>query len=84
LGIDQPVAPIIHVFSHQNIVTIENKSLVPVKHVVIMDITGRIVWQGKTTDEKTEIMLNVSSGIYAVSIITGDNRQLTTKINIIP
>ena len=70
----------INVFSHNNVVTILNENLVPVKQVDIMDMYGRVVWQGPTTGERTEITLHVAVGIYAVRILTGDNQFLTTKI----
>ena len=73
---------VITVFSHSNIVTIENKNLVPVKQVEIMDMYGRVVWSGLTAGATTDITLNVAKGIYAVRITTEDNILTTTKISI--
>jgi hypothetical protein len=70
----------IHIFSSNKVVAIINKDLVSVKHVEIIDIYGRIVWQGQAPGAQTNITLNVAAGIYAVRIITGNNQQLTTKI----
>jgi uncharacterized repeat protein (TIGR02543 family) len=80
--INEPHEPVITVFSHSNVVTIENLVLIPVKHVEIMDMYGRLVWSGSTTGERTEITLNVAKGIYAVRITTEDNILSTTKVSI--
>jgi uncharacterized repeat protein (TIGR02543 family) len=72
---------IITVFSNHNKVTIDNKDLVPVKQVEIMDMFGRVVWQGQTTGVKTEITLEVAAGIYAVRILT-ESGFATTKVSI--
>jgi hypothetical protein len=74
-------AATIHVFSHNNVVTIVNNELVPIKQVDIMDMHGRMVWKGQTTDVRTSITLNVATGIYGVRIMTND-AVLTTKVNI--
>jgi hypothetical protein len=80
VGISEKEEAIISVFSHQNVVTIVNEHLVPVQQVEIMDMYGRIVWSGQAPHAKTEITLNVATGIYAVRINTNDNRNLTTKV----
>ena len=72
----------INVFSHGSIVTIVNEELVPIKQVKVMDMHGRIIWKGQATDVRNEITLNVAAGIYGVRIITENNQQFTTKINI--
>jgi len=73
---------VITVFSHNNVVTIENRNLISVKQVEIMDMYGRVVWTGPTTGATTEITLNVAKGIYAVRITTEDNILTTTKLSI--
>jgi hypothetical protein len=81
VGIGDNETPTIEVFSYHNVVTILNNDLVPVKSVEIIDMYGRMIWQGKTTAEKTEITLNVATGIYGVRIATETN-VTTTKVNI--
>jgi hypothetical protein len=73
----------INMFSYQNTVIIENTNLVPVQSVSIVDIFGRVVWQGQAADARTAITLNVATGIYIARIITADNRSLTAKVRII-
>jgi hypothetical protein len=80
VGIYENEEETITVFSHQNVVTIINNKLVPVQQVEILDMYGRIVWSGQAPHAKTEITLNVATGIYAVRIITNDNQNLTTKV----
>jgi hypothetical protein len=80
VGIYENEEETITVFSHQNIVTIINNKLVPIQQVEIMDMYGRIVWSGQASHAKTEITLNIATGIYAVRIITNDNQNLTTKV----
>jgi len=71
-----------NIFSYTNVVTIKNENLVPVKQVDIMDMFGRVVWQGPANAETTEITLHVAAGIYAVRIITEDNQQVIKKVSI--
>jgi hypothetical protein len=40
-----------------------------------------VVWQGQATGEKTDITLNVATGVYAVRILT-ESGFATTKISI--
>jgi hypothetical protein len=80
VGIEENEEAAIHVFSHNNVVTIINNDLIPVKQVEIMDMFGRIVWAGQASDTKTEITLSVAKGIYGVRILTGDAKQLTAKV----
>ena len=82
VGIDPNNLINITVFSNHNVVTIENKDLVPVKQVEIMDMYGRLVWTGVTTGTETKITLNVATGVYAVRIITEANDMATTKVSI--
>jgi hypothetical protein len=72
----------ITVFSNHNTVTILNEHLVPVKQVEIMDMYGRLVWRGQAFTEKTDITLDVTTGIYGVRIITESNTVTTTKVSI--
>jgi len=80
VGIDENEASLV-VFSHRNMITIENKELVPVKQVDVMDMYGRLVWTGQALGEKTEITLNVANGIYNVRILT-EAGFATTKVSI--
>jgi hypothetical protein len=82
IGIPENEGGAIYVFSHQNVITIVNELLVPVKQVEIMDMYGRVVWNGQTTGEKTEIQLNVATGVYGVRIITETHTVTTTKVSI--
>jgi len=79
VGIDENEAGTITVFSQSNVVIILNDHLIPVKQVEIMDMLGRTVWQGVATADKTQISLNVPTGIYGVRIMTESN-ILTTKV----
>ena len=79
-SIDQNDEASITVFSNHNNVTIINKQLIPIQQVDIIDMYGRIVWSGQALAEKTEITLDISSGIYAVRIAKADNQYQTTKI----
>jgi hypothetical protein len=83
VGIGENAEIAISIFSYQNMVTILNESLVLVKQVEIMDMYGRVVWQGQTTGKRTEIQLNVATGIYGVRVVKSDNQQVTTKVNIV-
>ena len=82
VGIDDPNENTILVFSHNNLVTIVNEHLIPIKIVDIMDMYGRVVWTGIATEAKTEILLNIASGIYGVRITTESNTITTTKVSI--
>jgi len=76
-----PDAPAIQIFSNKNVVTISGENLVVGKQVEIMDMYGRVVWQGQTTGAKTEITLNVATGIYGVRVATEDGFTVT-KVSI--
>ncbi len=81
-GIIDPEATVT-VYSYDNVVTILNEALVPVKSVEIMDMTGRMIWSGQIpTESKTEINLSAAAGIYSVRIVTNDNRLITKKVSI--
>ena len=82
VGIEENDELTIKVFSHNNVVTIINEAFVPLHQVDIMDMYGRSVWKGKAPDVKTEITLNVATGVYVVRIITEKGKLLTNKINI--
>jgi hypothetical protein len=72
----------IQIFSHNNVVTIFNKDRIQVKQVEILDMYGRVVWKGHAINDKTEILLTVASGVYAVHIIANDNQHFVAKITI--
>jgi hypothetical protein len=82
IGIDDNEA-VVTVYSYDNVVTIKNEALLPVKSVEIMDMTGRLVWSSAiATTEKTDIALSVAAGIYSVRVITESNAVSITKISI--
>ena len=79
-GIDE-FENMIQVFSYQNVVTIMNEHLLPVKQVEIMDMYGRVVWQGDANKVETKITLDAATGIYAVRVVT-EAGLMTTKVSI--
>jgi len=81
VGIDEGALEGFSIYSNLNVVYIVNKNLLPVQDVSIMDMYGRVVWQGKTTGALDEITLDVANGIYVVRI-TSDNQFTTTKVSI--
>ncbi|MCL1850299.1 MAG: T9SS type A sorting domain-containing protein [Bacteroidetes bacterium] len=80
-GINNIDETAITVFSHNNTVTIMNNQLIPVKQVDIIDMYGRLIWTGQAFTEKTDISLDVATGIYGVRITTESN-TITTKVSI--
>ena len=81
-GIDENDVTI-NVFTHNNVVTIVNEQLVPIKQIEIIDMYGRLVWTGQALTKKTDITLDVAAGIYGVRIITELNGITTTNVSII-
>jgi hypothetical protein len=81
VGIIDPIS-LINVYSNHNVVTIENKDLLPIRQVEIMDMLGRTLWTGLANGDRTDITLSVAKGIYAVRIITDDGNQIVAKVNI--
>jgi len=79
VGIDNPTMTGISVYSKQNIVYIKNVDLLPIQDVSIMDMYGRVVWQGNVYEVNNTIPLEVANGIYAVRIATNDQFN-TTKV----
>jgi hypothetical protein len=45
-------------------------------------MTGRVVWNGKAPEVRTEVTLSVAAGVYAVRIVTEANTVTTTKISL--
>ena len=82
VGIIENRESIINIFGYGNVVTIVNEALIPVDYVEITDMFGRVVWKGRAPDMKTEITLQVATGIYVVRIITNDNQHTITKVHI--
>ena len=81
LGIVNPTMDGISIYSQQNIVHITNLNLLPIQDVSIMDMYGRLVWQGNVYGTHNPITLEVANGIYAVRVATND--QFTTaKVSI--
>jgi len=46
---------LIYMFSHNNVVTIVNEALIPIKQAEIIDMFGRVIWAGQPTGNRTEI-----------------------------
>ena len=67
------------IFSNNNVVTMINENLIPVKRVEVLDMYGRVVWQGQPNEKRIDISLQVSAGLYAVRIIT-ESRLFAAKI----
>ena len=81
VGIDENEDAGIKVFSHNNVVSLVNENLISVKQVEIIDMYGRVVWSGLAPDSKTDIILDVATGIYGVRIFT-ESSIMTTKVSI--
>jgi hypothetical protein len=79
VGIDEVDATIV-VFSHQNIVTVLNPGLISLQSVEIIDMYGRLIWDGAAFGEKSDITLNVATGIYSVRVTTDANQYITKII----
>ena len=69
------------VYSKSNTVYIINDNNINLKSVQIMDMLGRVVYQGSTKNS-TEIDLNVSTGHYIVKIVSDDGMISTHKVHI--
>jgi hypothetical protein len=78
VGIDE-LAKGIFIYSQHNTVYIVNTNLLPVQDVSIMDMYGRVIWQGKVYDVQNAITLEIANGIYVVRVAT-DEKFTTTKV----
>jgi len=81
LGTNEHAIEGISIYSQNNTVHIVNTNLLPIRDVSIIDMYGRVIWQGKVYNERNEITLDVATGIYNVRVIT-DERFTTTKVSI--
>jgi len=79
--IDSPTMDGVSVYSQMNTVYITNINLLPIQDVSIMDMYGRVVWQGKVFGTHNQITMEVANGIYAVRVAT-NNQFNTTKVSI--
>ncbi|MCL2168049.1 MAG: C10 family peptidase [Lentimicrobiaceae bacterium] len=70
----------IKVYSFQNSVYIENEMDVALKMVEILDMYGRLIYQGFISGEKTVIPLQVAEGIYNVKVISQEEKISITKV----
>ena len=71
----------IQIYSYLNVINVINDVNILIKKVEVIDMLGRTIWQGAAPDSKTEIVLNVAPGIYAVRITT-ENTIITSKVTI--
>ncbi|MCL2074416.1 MAG: choice-of-anchor J domain-containing protein [Marinilabiliaceae bacterium] len=69
------------VFGKSNKVYIVNENSINLKSVQILDMLGRVIYQGNTKSS-TEIELNVSSGHYIVKLVSDDGRIFVSKVNL--
>jgi hypothetical protein len=81
IGIDNPTIEGISIYSQKNDVYIVNNNLLPIQDVSIMDVYGRVVWQGKAANTINKITLDVATGIYMVRV-TANDQFTTTKVSI--
>jgi hypothetical protein len=72
----------INIFSFENRVTLLNKNLIPLQQVDIMDMLGSVVYSGTPADERTDITLNVATGIYVVRLLSKDQQLIMRKVSI--
>ena len=66
----------VKIFSHSNHVYIQNVGALratPLPTVEILDMMGRLVYQGVVAGAETTISLQVSTGIYTVRLISQEN-----------
>jgi len=81
IGIEDPTMEGVSIYSQLNTVYIVNAKLLPIRDVSIMDMYGRVVWQGNVYNERNEITLDVATGIYNVRVTTNE-QVTTTKVSI--
>jgi hypothetical protein len=72
-GISKPDLSAVQVYSNQNQVYIVNKQNLMIQKVEIMDIYGRLVYQGMIHDNPAILSMNVATGNYIVRIQTPDS-----------
>ena len=70
----------IKVYSFQNSVYIENEMDVAIKSVEILDMYGRLIYQGFISGEKTVIPLQVAEGIYNVKLVLFEDTMVSKKV----
>jgi hypothetical protein len=58
-----------------------NENSVVLKLQQIVDVLGRVVYDGNATGTVT-IPVNGASGIYVVRLLSDDNRVLSTKVHL--
>jgi len=81
-GITENIFNGVKVYSHQQTVYIINEGNVSLKGVEIMDMLGRIVYDGIVTDTETAIRLQVPNAIYVVRLLSEENKTMHTKVSI--
>jgi hypothetical protein len=69
-GISIPDLSSVHVYSYLNRVYIVNHTNLMINKVEIMDIYGRLVYQGLVNDNPATVNMNVPAGNYIVRITT--------------
>ena len=76
LVIDETTIEGISIYSQYNTVYILNSNHLPIRDVSVMDMYGRLVWQGNPSTDNT-ITLDVANGIYVVRVATDDKFTIT-------
>ncbi|MCL2289709.1 MAG: choice-of-anchor J domain-containing protein [Bacteroidetes bacterium] len=79
VGVEEQAIEGVTVYSQNNIVYVVNANLLPIRDVSIIDMYGRVVWQGKVYNERNEIKLDVATGVYNVRVATEEHIG-TTKV----
>ena len=81
-GITENIFNGVKVYNHKQTVYIINEGNVLLKGVEIMDMLGRIVYDGIVTDTETAITLQVPNAIYVVRLLSEENKTMHTKVSI--
>ena len=83
LGLNENKSDNVKIFSHSNNIYIQNVgslSATDPQTIEILDMMGRIVYQGVIADAETVIPLHVSNGIYCVRLISQGKNVVTEKV----
>lgn len=70
----------VSIYSNENTVYVVNNNHLFINDITIVDMFGRVVWQGATYEKP--ITLNVATGIYTVRVTT-DKEVTATKVSIV-
>jgi uncharacterized protein YbaA (DUF1428 family) len=81
VSIDNRTLTHIAVYGSGNSVYIVNPNNIVLKSVQMVDVLGRVVYDGNVNGSIT-IPVNGASGIYVVRLLSDDNRVLSTKVRL--